>query len=246
MGKFESVFFEKFTKIGMLLWIPLFVLTIAILISIWFFIAIGIEKGLFNEQICYSYSCIRKFIIGYMPVYSFMSDILKFIAGLIAILVAFTAVKTYQLSVKNNVLSNHIAHFDMFKSYLNEELDKLPRIDKRSIDVFRFFVFIFPASAKGDFIPSDQYVQFINKINQIIKNLENKYSSEKSAVFNPFKDHQSELKEVLMQCGLDIALKPNQTDFFRVEFDVYELLRKVNECFCSAREIPLISYPKYS
>lgn len=246
LKKISSYCIEKILQPETLFWVPLCALLFFLFLAIAYFYLICTGSALFSYELCFEPICIDNFRKAFFPVYNLLSTSLAFVAGLVAVLAAFTAVHTYQLSVKSNVLANHIAHFDMFREYLDGELNKLPRIDKKSVDVLKLFVFIFPRSREGEFTPSDNYVAFIDKIGYLIELTEGKYSGENSEVFYSFKEHQARVRVLLAECGIDVALKPNQTDFFRVEKEVYELLGKINECFCASRRIKSIPKPKYS
>ncbi|GEM_PF-1795214 len=246
VGKWVDQFIDLLVRPRTLFIAPFFVFFLSFLLAIVYFVLIGLGSGVFYQKLCFSMACLDEFKDTFSPVYDFISTSIALVVSLVTILAAFTAVHTYQLSVKNNILANHIAHFDMFSDYLSVELGKLPRIDKKSIDGFRFFVFIFPNSREGDFSPSSAYIDFIDRLIDSIEMTGKKYSGEESEVFYSFKEHQRRVQQLVAECGIDLALKPNKTDFFKMEKEVYDLLQRINECFCTGRHIKCIPNPSYS
>jgi len=246
LQKFTSDLIEKIIQPATLLWVPFSFLIFGLLVAGGCFIFIGLKGGMFDREICFSVECVHEAKKAFGPVYDVLASSLTGVVAIVTVLAAFTAVNTYQLSVKSNILGNHIAHFDMFRSYIEGELPKLPRLDKKSIDVYKFFGFIFPESRDGNFVPCDAYAQFIEEIGGVIRISGEKYSGKNTEVFYSFKEHQNRVRFLIAKCGIDLAIKPSQTDFFKVEREVYELLRRVNECFCVAKKLSAIPTPSYS
>ncbi|MCX5471619.1 retron Ec48 family effector membrane protein [Alcaligenes sp. A-TC2] len=246
VGKWVDQCIDLLVRPRTLFVVPFLVFALFFSLALAYFALIGFGSGIFYQKICFSTACIDEFKGTFSPVYDFISAFAPVVVALVTILAAFAAVHTYHLSVKNNILANHIAHFDMFSDYLSGELEKLPRIDKKSIDGFRFFVFIFPDSREGNFSPSTAYIDFIDRLIDSIKLTEGKYSGKESEVFYSFKEHQNRVRQLVAECGIELALKPNKTDFFKMEKEVYDLLQRVNECFCVNQNMKAIPKPSYS
>lgn len=244
--KISSSAILKIIKPSTLFWVPTVIALLSIFLAILYFLSIGFVDEIFYREVCFSPSCLKNFKDFFLPVYDLLAASLAWVVASVTVLAAFTAVQTYQLSVHNNILANHIAHFDMFRNYLEGEINKLPRIDRKSVDIFKFFSLIFPNSRKGEFVPSNRYKEFVKSVNNSILIAEQKYSGEKSEVFFSFKEHQGRVRQLLADCGIDIAIKPSETDFYRVEKDVYQLLNGVNECFCASHGVDSIRPPQYS
>lgn len=241
-----SELIDKIIQPATLLWAPAVFLILGLSLALAYFLIIGIEGGMFAREFCFTLQCVDDARKAFSPVYDIVSSLFAGLVAIVTVLAAFTAVNTYQLSVKSNVLGNHIAHFDMFRSYVEGELPKLPRLDKKTVDVFKLFGFIFPQSRDGDFFPCDEYAEFVDEIGGVIRHSADKYSGKNSEVFYSFKEHQARVRTLMAKCGIELAIKPSQTDFFKMEREVYELLRRVNQCFCAARKLSDIPTPSYS
>lgn len=246
LSRFSDLASQKIMAPTVLFWCPFIVFLLGAGIAFFLAIYIFLAEGLIYQNFCLRSDCIESFQRLFAPVYGIGVLTSSLIIAIVTVLAAFTAVHTYQVSVKNSALANHIAHFNLFREYLTGEIAKLPRIDKKSVDIFKLFVFIFPRSRDGDLEPSSKYLDFLNDLKVFVHDTEEKYSGDRSGIFYSFKNHQGLLRRKLDLIGIRIDLKPNKTDFFLMEHDVYELIRRINECFCPSEMISAIPTPKYS
>ena len=112
----------KITHPNTLFWYPFIIAAIGLMLAFLYALSIFITEQLFFKNVCFRPECIEYFKDTFLPVYQVIGAIFTFIIGVVTVLVAFTAVHTYQISVKNTALANHIAHFNLFRDYLIEEV----------------------------------------------------------------------------------------------------------------------------
>ncbi|CNG88026.1 retron Ec48 family effector membrane protein [Yersinia enterocolitica] len=185
---------------------------------------------LYKLNFCISSSCISRFsskIDGILDIFRLTAWLLTLIAAVGGVLVALL---TYKNGVDNSNLTNHIAHLNMFKDFVNSEMSKRNYISQDKVNIFKWYNLIFPESKVGNIKVSRDY---IDKVEQIKKTIEhsNKEKTELSGKFY-YKNHQSSIIEKSSRIGIKISRGPKNV-FVDVEHQVFELIDCVNITFCS-------------
>lgn len=194
------------------------------------FVYYGYYSGAFHHSFCIKEECVNNFMVVYKIPLTYLTYFSKAIASCVGVFAIFTALHTYRESVKSNHLSTHLSHYKNFQKYVIYLMESLPTITKEFVDIYFLYDYIFPKSKEGKYYASKQYEDFIRDLNNIIEEY-NEQRSGKTDVIQPFNKHQRKIKDLFKKLNICFPLKPNQSDFHKVEFDVYELLEKINQAF---------------
>lgn len=207
------------------------------------FIVVGFYDGIFQRPVCFSNNCLGFFIESFTTPFTILSFFGKLITLVVSVFAVFIAIHTYKENVKSNFLSTYLSHYSTFQSYAVKVIAMTPRINVESVDIYFLYNFIFPDAKDGSYNPSKGYIDFVQTVSFFITSSNDMYSGGMQTML-PFKDHQRRLNDIMKTIRVSIPLKPNKTDFFRVEADYYSLLNQINGCFCN--QIEALPCPNYS
>lgn len=214
--------------------ITILIATIAISISIAIIVSTNQELSkheLSKEEIwCFSNNCIESILNNYSSIGKIIDAAIKFSALVTAIISIVIALSSYLNSSKFNALSNHISHLSTFSHYVNQEAQKLQKIDQKSINSFKWYNEIFKNSRNGLLDISEQYKIKILDIDNQIKKSNTLFKSKKVEEFR-YRDHQKRIINSIKEIGIEICTSP-RVDFNEVEEDVFLLISRVNDEFC--------------
>lgn len=199
------------------------------------FITIGFADKIFQRNLCFEKECFDNFLDSFSPAFQILEGSIKYVLFVANILGVIIALNAYKENAKSNYLSTHLAHYSAFEKYILNQIESLPRIDKKTVDINFLYSYIFPESRDGKFNASVQYTTFIISLAQFIAGEEKMFHGD-MATMAPFKNHQNSTNEKLRALDIKIPLKPNKGDFFKVEHDIYHLLNNINSCFCKDME----------
>jgi hypothetical protein len=153
------------------------------------------------------------------------------------------ALLNYLNNSNTSALSNHIAHFSIFNSYINDEIEKLSMISPSSVDVLSFYNCIFDKSRTGKTDISNKYIKFVAKLNEEISTSNDKSRNPKVGQFR-YKEHQNRIISILKETGITMNYLP-RNDFFEAEGQVLSLIERVNQSFCYNDSVPLLEKRHY-
>lgn len=244
LGISKKVLIDKITNLDFITSVFIALVFIMIITFTLFFIYYGYSGGGFDHPFCLREECIDYFRKIYRMPLGYLIYFSKFIASVVSVFAIFVALYTYSESVKSNHLSTHLAHYKNFQEYTFYLMESLPTITKEFVDVYFLYNYIFPKSKEGKYQASDPYITFVQDLNNIIDTYGDQRSGE-TDVIQPFNEHQKKLRELLNKLNIYLPLKPNQSDFHKVEFDLYELLKKINQAFLGS-EFVKIKEARYS
>ncbi|MGK0393924.1 MAG: hypothetical protein ACJA0B_002107 [Alcanivorax borkumensis] len=219
---------------------------VVVLFSGLFFLAVFLTSGLgghFYYDICFSNKCYLEFYDGFEAALLLGNFLIKLILGLATVGGIFIALLTYVSIQGANALSNHLSHFSVFQDYVKSEIDRRPLVSLSSVDILKWYNFIFSDSRSGVTTVSDEYVFFVKSLNEKISysNRQALYAEDGSFKYVP---HQTRIIEALYPIGINIDRAP-RNHFFEAEQEMFSVLSAVNREFCFGRWLPEIAKSKY-
>ncbi|MGX9777013.1 retron Ec48 family effector membrane protein [Janthinobacterium aestuarii] len=194
--------------------------------------------------LCFRSECIKNFsdgADGALLIGKATSDFLMVIATAGGILVALW---NYFTTMENSALANHISHFSTFQTYLNNEITKRNRINVASVDTFRWYNAIFPASKFGNIVVGEDYKKFVRELNLKVTNA-NLLSSTPTGETFRYKPHQTDIKSHLNIIGISISLQP-RIEYYEIEDQIFSLILCVNNAFCVGSNLETVALRQYA
>lgn len=219
------------------------VFVIGLLISLSAFIIIG-ASDTFQESVCFTSDCFEFAYSEFAPALSIMDATLRLLTTVGIAGGILVGLLNYLDSSHSNALSNHILHISVFKDFLSYEINKRTRIAMGSVDAFGWYNMIFENSRKGVMETSDQYVQAITRIKNIINSSNQKQKQLVDGGTFRYKLHQNEMISALSEIGITVEPSP-RNDYYETEGEVFGLIETVNREFCFAGEVPKLPERKY-
>ncbi|HDC4591076.1 retron Ec48 family effector membrane protein [Enterobacter cloacae] len=200
----------------------------AAFILCWSLISTIFSQELYNLDFCLQSECIDFFsnkISGVVKLAQFFGGVITLIAALGG---AIIALRTYISGVDNSNITNHIAHFSMFRDFVNLEVSKRKKISPDSVDIHLWYSTIFPESRNGNLTHCDFYKNNLGEIKGVIEDancniadLTGKYK---------YQTHQHKMKKSLEKIGIAINNGPKNI-FIDIEFEILSLIDSVNQTF---------------
>lgn len=194
------------------------------------FLATLSNGGLLSHEFCLSNSCVSYFFKQTGSVFLILSATGGVIVGLITFGGILIALSNYQNLVKTSTLTNHLSHMSIFSDYVYSETDKRPRLTKASIDVLKWYNYIYSDSRFGRLEVSPRYIEFIASINNGINTSNNLYIGPSLDKYE-YKFHQGLMIDRMLNIGITLHRLP-RLDFNEVEDQVLDLIYTINRSFC--------------
>ncbi|MEB8015678.1 retron Ec48 family effector membrane protein [Raoultella ornithinolytica] len=207
-----------------------------------FFFTIHDQK-LYNLELCIQSKCIDYLsdkITGVIKLAQFLGWLITLVT---AIGGAIIALNTYVSGVGNSNITNHIAHFTMFRDYVNSEIKKRSKISPDTIDVHLWYNIIFPASKTGSLVYSPIYLEYLKDVKEIIDDA-NFHISDLTGKYK-YQTHQRRMKDSLARFGIHVNNGPKNI-FIEIEFEIFGLIDSVNTTFIDDHPIFCLIERKYS
>jgi len=201
------------------------------------------EKKAYLGDICFSSDCVGGFVKMIGPAISIAKATLDFGVAIATMGGILVALLSYFNSASNAALTNHIEHLRVFTSYIEAELRKRDRLSSSHFDILFLYGKIFSLSRTGKTTVSNDYLKFIDGLNDIIAE-----SNERCCVGTPggfsYNDHQRRVRDHMIGVGITVYMAP-RNDYFEMEKQLFSLLDRVNQSFCSSGEISYICRQDY-
>ncbi|MDA3141788.1 hypothetical protein I6U06_07035 [Klebsiella pneumoniae] len=186
------------------------------------------NEKLYVKEFCLSDKCVSYFFGRFNGI----SIILQSIAWLITLITTVggigIALLTYKAGVKNSNLTNHISHLNMFRDYMNAEINKRKFISPDKVNIYKWYSLIFPLSKKGDVTVSSSYKLKVDAIADVVFSA-NREITEPGGKYI-YTNHQVSLLEKVGDLGIKISTGP-KNDFILIEEQVFELIDCINITF---------------
>lgn len=205
------------------------------------FIYLYRHNELQSKKICFEYSCIEYFLGQFVILPPLINYLMTFAVGLSTIFAALIALNTYITTAKTNTINTHLSHLNTFREFMNSELQKYSTVNPKSINTFKLYKVIFPLSASGNLCVSDEYIEYIRSLNDVIEASNEKNSKE---LFD-HRQHQNNIITKLEEIGIQIK-RSTRNDFTEKEDDILDFLGKINHEFCGLASDGEIKQRKYN
>jgi len=219
------------------------VLAIGLGLAIIIAIATINEKELYRHAICFNGECVKLLAAAIEPALGTAKATLDFGVAIATMGGIFVALLSYFSSASNAALTNHIEHLKVFTEYIEAELQKRDRLARSHFDTLFLYGKIFNQSRSGKTTVSDEYRSFLVELNTIINE-----SNERCSVGTPggfsYKDHQRRVRDHMIQIGVTVYTAP-RNDYFEMENQLFSLLHRLSQSFCSSGVLPDVSPQTY-
>jgi len=192
---------------------------------------------------CLQSKCIDFFatkITGVVALAQFFGWLVTLIAALGG---AIIALRTYVTGIGNSNITNHIAHFSMFRDFVNSEINKRKKISPDTIDIHMWYNVIFPESKSGNLMYSQIYLDHLNEIKGVVEDA-NFHISTLTGKYK-YQTHQRKMIECLSNVGVSINNGPKNV-FIDMEYEAFSLMDSVNNTFVSGHYLFCALERKYS
>ncbi|MGE8451043.1 MAG: retron Ec48 family effector membrane protein [Pseudomonadales bacterium] len=222
-------------------------LALILIVGIGFAVVIVIltifDKELYLQDICFNSECVGRFF-GYIgSATSTAKAAIDFGVAIATMGGIFVALLSYFNSSSNAALTNHIEHLKVFTEYIEAELDKRDRLSRSHFDILFLYGKIFSLSRVGKTTVSNDYNAFLNRVNEIIDE-----SNERCSIGTPggfsYKEHQRRVRDHMTGVGITIYTAP-RNDYFEMEKQLFSLLDRISHSFCSGGELTKIHNQRY-
>lgn len=198
-----------------------------------FFLFVILHKVATSENIsylpCFTEDCLKTFVALFPNLIALTEWFLSALAVILAAFGLMVSWKSFQESKKNSVFNNHISNLRYFEDFLQKQLNIRKCIDPKSLDVYKFYNFIFPESINGFFSTSEQYASTTRTLKIFLINQSN--GAKRSKSFD-CRNHQSKLIKQFEKFGITL-ISLDKADFFKVEDEVISLIDSVTKTFTS-------------
>lgn len=223
--------------------IIIFTVLIGLVFSLIILISTVHEDKLHELPFCFANECIKNFFSKTDFVFSSAKATFDVGVAIATMGGIFVALLSYLSSSANDALTNHIEHLKIFSEYLDGEINKRDRLSLSLIDTLFFYGFIFKQSRNGKTEVSREYEKFIFDLNAIIDE-----SNQRCVVGTPggfsYKDHQRRIREHLRNIGITVHTAP-RNDYFEMEDQLFSLIHRISQSFCSSSNLAPIAKRTY-
>ncbi|MFV7785288.1 retron Ec48 family effector membrane protein [Shewanella marisflavi] len=218
------------------------VISVIILLACVIFIII--DSSLYKTNVCFETQCIKRFFTEVKPIVPITEFLMKMLLSMTTIFGIYYALKNYLNTTNTSRISVHLTHMNTFKEYVLAEIENEPRINKKSIDILKWYNSAFPESRKGSLDVGKEYISKINILNAEIEESNNISTGTTIKAFK-YQEHQDRIIKKLAQLGIHVNRMPKK-DFFDVEEEIFELINKVNKELCLLNIEYRLKFRKYT
>ncbi|HBO5015436.1 TPA: retron Ec48 family effector membrane protein [Pseudomonas aeruginosa] len=208
-----------------------------LLSSVFVFLLVAIQGGVFYLPACWKNQC----IINFFDSISVVVYLVQAVVGLLALIgtigALIVALLSYLASDRTAKFTNYISHLTLFQAYFVSEVSKLESLSLSSFDVHRMYSFIFSGAKDGVMVVSPEYEKFIDSINEEI---DRSNSMAQAAIGGSFryKEHQGRMRNVFKMVGFNLPFQP-KNDFYEIENQLIALVDSISLSFCSSSELKI-------
>lgn len=197
---------------------------------------------------CLTSSCVDVVAIHFKKTIELYKSLLYMVVPLAGLFAGILGLNTYNLTVKNSIMNNHISNFKLFCEFIDRELKKKDLIDSDSIDYYILYSKLYPKSRQGLFECFRLYNDNIKNINNVIDASSRHYVASKSTSVKSmeFKHtrHQYDIKEFFEIIGINVSVNHRNT-FNEVETQVLEFIDIVSKAFVENPILTKVNERKY-
>lgn len=209
-----------------------------------YILIIFIDSGLMNYDICFTSDCVNSLLKPFDKLPAMVDMLTKVLTAIITVMGVYYALLNYLSTSSTSRTNVYLLHLNTFRDYITTEQAKESRIDKKSIDILKWYNQAFPLASTGNFEIGKLYKENIKAMLKTILESNKKFEGD---ILTPhsYKIHQTEIITELKKIGFSIQRLP-KNDFFEVENSIIELINKVNQELCrEPRNLPNLPFTKF-
>ncbi|QPG05734.1 hypothetical protein IT774_00080 [Salinimonas marina] len=144
---------------------------------------------------------------------------------------------SFEQSKKNNQFNNHISNKKFFSDHIIRELESLSYVSRSTVDINKYYHFMFPKSADGIFDLNENYENSLLAIRKYLIQTSNQ--AKKPGAFN-YKKHQAKIASSLKDFGFDLV-RLSRRDFNLVEEEIFKLVDSVTMLMTSYQKSHMLT-----
>ncbi|WGI24250.1 retron Ec48 family effector membrane protein [Halomonas alkaliantarctica] len=208
----------------------IFIIVFGFISSVIVFLWTFYEIEAYKLSFCLSSSCIGNFADSFEFVFIILKITGASLAGIFTLGTLGVAVSNYVTSKKAFATSNHIAHLNIFREYVSSEVYKRDLLSGKSFDALKWYNLIFNESSVGIFTISNDYYDFLKRVNKQIE-FSNNLKIRKAEGGYRYTHHQTNMIDILSCAGIQLN-RLSRIDFYNVESQVFDLIDTINSSYC--------------
>ncbi len=224
------------TEVLSILWVLVIIATTGLIVATIISCSTLWLDGYWRREFCLRNDCINEFAAGFSQAFVVLKATLDIVVAVATAGGIVVALLSYLSNVRVTALANHISHLNLFQQYVASEISKRDRLAQKSFDTHFFYNKIFSASRSGLTDVSFEYLQFVDKMNNLIlfSNDQSVYAKGGSYRYKP---HQERVCAHLRTVGIFINPAP-RNDFYEIEGQIISLIQTINRSMCAVGEVP--------
>jgi hypothetical protein len=212
------------------------VTALGLVLSIFIFTWTGFADRQFSASLCFNNDCVKNFFESFDQSFVILDKTFELLVSIATIGGIVVALMSYLSSASATALSNHIAHFTIFQTYMATEIARRNRISPVSIDNFVWYNLIFSNSRTGKTYVSDQYCVAVAVLNEAV-NFSNEQAKTAAQGSFRYMPHQQRIINALLPLGITLTHQP-RNEFYEVEDQIFSLIATLNKNFCYSDRVP--------
>jgi len=182
---------------------------------------------------CFSEECLVVVNNRFPTQLSLFKESIRATAIIITFLGLWTGLNTYNLTLSNSILNNHIANFKLFCDYCDIEVAKYGRIKKSKLNYFKLYDLLYPNSKNGVFDKFEPYYLYLAQIEKVVSDSSSFYESfnkDRGKKHYDYRRHQYKLIKVLADCGVTLEIT-HRNDFYFIERELFLFIDSITAAF---------------
>lgn len=238
MNKLKAFFAEQPTSFLVLGILLLLIALIGLGLSAAVLVSSSMQDNLFSLKFCLHKQCVKYYLEAVDQALLIAKATFDLCVAIATVGGIFVALLSYFNSAGTAALTNHIEHLKVFCEYLDSEIKKRDRVSGDLIDYLLLYGFIFNQSRDGKTSVSDEYKKLISGLNEIIEN-SNAICKRGASMGFDYRKHQEKVRDHLAPVGITLFIAP-RNDYFETEGQLFSLLHRIGQSFCTPGTVPEI------
>lgn len=201
------------------------------------------KSDAFSQNMCFAGSCIENFAETFSQALAILNITGSLLGGVATLGGIIVALLSYINTAKSTAVSNHIAHLNIFITYIHGEIDKRDRLSKQGFDIMRWYNLMYQNSANGSLEISEDYKIFLKRLNADLNESNDLVKRTEHGGYR-YKHHQENMKKRFTELGIELHSLP-RLDFYEMESQLFAILCNVNDSFCRAGTVEKLAARNY-
>jgi hypothetical protein len=213
--------------------IPLTTLVLTLALTLISYCTTYKNQELKHSDFCMQSLCIENFEKIFSGSIKIFRSGMYITTALTIILTSYIALKNYKISVQMSSLSSYVGHSNLFKDFLESEIEKRNQLKLSNVNIHYWYRHMFPNAKNGELATSEEYKITIKGITSSIIKTNNSINTPKGGY--GYRKHQDRMVLAFKKLGIKIGPLP-KNDFNLIETQIFDLIDTVNLTFTDIRE----------